>query len=152
MSWLIVILLPLLYIGFPAVYGDCFDEPPNNQSYDNCATCFQTLANALINTGDNKYEMSRKFFPIDVITPVQVQVTYRSVNEIVEDQVWYWLMGGFYIFQPLKLFLYRSLLFSPPIWRQESLTLYLPDTCFENDSMNGTLQEFFRYATQRVRI
>ena len=143
--YLLVLMLMVLQfsISFPAVAGDCFDELPNNKSYNNCATCYQTLANALVDTGDNKYFLSRAFFPIDGAPPVQVEVTYVSSSDQKIQSTWYWLMGGFYLFQPLELFLYRSLFFSPPSLRRESVTLILPDKCFANTI-------FFQYITQRV--
>ena len=133
-------------ICFPAVAGDCYDELPNNKRHDNCATCYQTLANALVNTGDNKYNLSMAFFPIDVAPPVQVRVTYVRSSDLKIQATWYWLIGGFYLFQPLELFLYRSLFFSPPSLRREAVTLILPDQCFAN--ADSTI--FFQYITQRV--
>ena len=142
---LVLISALQLCISFPAVAGDCYDEPPNHSSYDNCDTCYQTLANALINTGDNKYRLSETFFPITDVPPVQVEVTYNGSYDLMNASVWYWLKGGFYVFQPLELFIYRSLYFSPPTWRKGNVTLELPDQCF-NSSWNS-----FKYLTQRVR-
>ena len=139
---LVLISALQLCIRFPAVAGDCYDEPPNNNSYDNCATCYQTLANALVNTGDNKYQLSGMFFPIDAVTPVQVEVTYISISNVTARKM-YWLKGGFYVFQPVELILYRSLFFSPPSWRKESITLELPDQCFDKS-------KYFHHITQRV--
>ena len=113
-------------LNLPAVVGDCFDDKENDKSYDNCATCFQTLANALINTRDNKYQLLSAFFPTTDVSPVQVTVTYVSLDSGTTIEKWYWLNGGFYMYQPLQIFFYRSLLFSPPKWRTKSLLLYLP--------------------------
>ena len=77
MLFLLSVVL-LVFISIPAVAGDCYDDPPNNKSYNNCATCYQTLANALINTGDNKYRLSSGFFPD---TPVQVRVEYIPMSK-----------------------------------------------------------------------
>ena len=49
-------------------------------SYENCATCYETFANALVNSGNNLYEISKAFFPIDQVAPVEVDVTYQSMN------------------------------------------------------------------------
>ena len=150
---LVLVLVSVLQfsISFPAVAGDCYDDPPNNKSCDNCATCYQTLANALVDTEDNKYHLSRTFFPIDKAPPVQVEVTYVSSSDEMIQSTWYWLRGGFYVFQPLELFMFRSLLFSPPCWRRESVTLVFPDNCFDESSANDS-EIFFRYITQRVSI
>ena len=99
---------------FPSVFGDCFDEPPTNQSYDNCANCFQTFANALINTGGNKYELSRMVFPIGVKPAVQVQVTYSSnLDTVARSLVWH--IGGFYVFQPLEFPLSFTTIFTSTV-------------------------------------
>ena len=156
-------LVSVLQLCFPAVIGDCFDdELENNKSYNNCATCYQTLANALINTGDNKYQLSETFFPIDGAPPVQVEVTYVSKTSSIltnTTKKWYWLMGGYYLIQPLELLLYRSLFFSTPKWRERNVTLLLPEECYHtyedeldfNDS-SADNDKFFRILTQRVRL
>ena len=141
------------------VAGDCYDDPPNNKSYDNCYRCYQTLANALINTGDNKYQLGRRFFPDDQAAPIEVQVKYELDDQSIsaffgndsfgkDSVLWYWLAGEFYIFQPLQLFLYRSLFFSPPPWRSQKVTLQLPYNCL----MSDVPDEYFEYLTQRVSI
>lgn len=140
-----LVLVLLVTVTVPAVTEDCFEDLPNNESYDNCATCYQTFANALINTADNKYRLSRAFFPIDDAPSVQVKVTYQTNVTVPRSKVYFWIVGAFFIFQPLDVFLYRSLLFSLPIYRSESLTIILPDTCFDNE-------EFFEFATQRVSL
>ena len=169
---LVLSLLVQFFNSFPTTAGDCYDSPLNNKSYDNCATCYQTLANALINTGDNKYQLGRSFFPADSVTPVEVRVEYvpesqcnteniscdsdetphtKPCTSYEEDQPrndttrWYWLAGEFYAFQPLNLFLFRSLFFSPPAWRKECVVLCLPDECLSDISA-----DFFQYLTQRV--
>ena len=172
-SVLVLVLISVLQfsISFPAVAGDCYDDPlKNNKSYDNCATCYQTLVNALIDTEDNKYHLGRTFFPDDDVKPVEVTVNYRPTvsdsddNHDVNcttnctthtftitrlDTTWYWIIGEFYVYQPLDVFMYRSLFFSPPMWRQQSVDLYLPRQCFKE---SGNYYNFFKYLTQRVSI
>lgn len=162
----ILVLISVLLqfsISFRAVAGDCYDDPlNNNRSYDNCDSCFETLVNALINTADNKYQLGRTFFPPDDVIPVQVRVTYKPINGTVTadnncttdlknnvDTIWYWLMGNFYAYQPVDVFHYRSLLFTPPYWHKKSVELFLPHQCFSN---SGNYYDFFEYLTQRVRI
>lgn len=138
-------ILLCVVISFPAVVGDCHDDPAgNNKSYKNCASCHQTFADALINTGDNKYLLSKTFFPTDFAPPAEVQVTYMSDNNKTKNITFFWLIGGFYAFQPTYIFLYRSLYFSAPIYRQKCVVLTLPDDCFKVPN------EFFQYTTQRV--
>ena len=134
-------------LSFQLIAGDCF-----NGSYDNCATCYQTLANALIDTDDNKYSLSRGFFPPDTSTPALIKITYHfkecDTSSATDcDRIWYWTMGTFYLYQPLEVFVYRSLFFSSPAVRQSSLELNLPDECRVNAS-----DDFYMYLTQRVSI
>ena len=168
-SVLVLVLISVLQfsISFPAVAGDCFDDPlKNNKSYDNCDRCYQTLVNALIDTEDNKYNLGKTFFPDDSVKPVEVTIKYLPVSDSEDDNyyvncttnntnctnldtTWYWIMGEFYVYQPLDVFVYRSLLFAPPEWRQNTVELYLPPQCF-NDS--GNYINFIKYLTQRVSI
>ena len=110
----------------------------------------QTFANALVNTGDNKYKLSKLFFPIDDIPPIQVEITYNSTSNATEPRVWYWIKGGFYEFQPFKLFELRSLFLATPSWRK-SLSLVLPNNCFAENNKTNSNKAFFQYATERVR-
>lgn len=155
-----LLLLIFCALSIPGVIGDCYDDPANNnKTYGNCDTCYQTLANALINTGDNKYQLGKSFFPDKQPQPIEVRVKYVAVPESdsygdIEENVttiWYWLAGEFYIFQPLELFLYRSLYFSPPSWRKENVTLYLPETCLANSSREFN-NEFLHFLTQRLKV
>ena len=136
-------LLFATFIAFklPTAVCDCY----TNNDFSNCATCYQTFANALVDTEDNKYNLSRAFFPVENAASVQVEVTYISSNSSNTSLTCRWIKGGFYAIQPLNVFLYRSLFFSPPTWRKESVTVLLPDECFK--IKNNT---FFVYASQRV--
>lgn len=149
---LLLLFTSLLTSNLPIVAADCF----SSGNYDNCATCYQTFANALINTSDNKYNLSKAFFPTHKAISVHVRVEYIRVSNTSDSKTYFWIMGGFYLIQPLDVFLYRSLFFSPPSYRQESVTVTLPDECFTNDTMTDftkkTNEEFFQYATQRVSI
>ena len=165
----IIVLVLQFSISFSAVAGDCYDDPQrNNKSYDNCDRCYQTLVNALIDTDDNKYYLGRTFFPDDSVRPVEVTVKYLPIPDTEDDNydmncttnntnctadnldtTWYWIMGEFYVYQPLDIFVYRSLLFSPPRWREKSVELYLPYQCFVD---SGNYDNFFGHLTQRVSI
>ena len=170
MAVLVLIVTLQFCITFPAVTGDCYDETLDESNrYDNCDTCYQTLLNALIDTADNKYQLGEMFFPKDDVTPAQVEVIYMSSNErernldcetlkntaqidTIEnfiDFTWYWLTGEIYVYQPLVLFQYRSLFFSPLRIRHKCVILYLPSTCL--NSSGQYYDEFFEYLTQRVR-
>ena len=157
---LVLVLILQFCVSFPAVAGDCYDKPSNNKSFDNCATCYQTLSNALLDTEDNKYQLSNAFFPDDAVQPVEVQAVYVPETQCNTTKycdgeqhpddnttsTWYWVTGEFYVYQPLQIFVYRSLFFSPPSWRQECVILCLPEQC-----LTETAQEnFFKFLTQRV--
>ena len=148
-------------ISFPVVAGGCYnDDPSNIQNYTNCSDCYETLANGLMNTDDNKYRLGRTFFPYNATKPVQVKVVYVSQdynpnktsddkcrkfdkdNETSKSIIWYWLLGEFYVYQPLEVFLYRSLYFSPPWWRQKCVFLRLPPVCLKNPN-----HDHFAYLT-----
>ena len=144
---LVPVLISVLQfsISFPAVAGDCYDDPPNNGSYDNCNTCYQTLANALIKTSDNKYKLSEIFFPRNAAPPVQVEISFNSSSNPDGIKKWYWLRGGYYVFLPIQLLQFHSLFFSPTDLRRESVTLELPEICYnqttgKNDKMLELVQ------------
>ena len=165
---LVLILILQLCIRFPAVAGDCYNETADRRKrYTNCETCYQTLANALIDTADNKYQLGEMFFPKDDVTPAQVEVIYmpsseseRNLNcEMLENTTrlnnniehhieftWYWLTGEIYVYQPVALFQYRSLFFTPLRIRHKCLILYLPSSC-----LNSRGQYYDEYLTQRAR-
>ena len=136
---IILLLSVVLQLCIPAVAGDCYD---NNENYDNYNTCYQTFANALVNTRDNKYKLSKLFFQIDDIPPIQVEITYNSTSNATEPRVWYWIKGGFQLFE------LRSLFLATPSWRK-SLSLVLPNNCFADYNKKTTKN--FQYATERVR-
>ena len=158
-SLVLLVVLVQFTITISGVAGDCYDDPPNNKSYDNCVTCYQTLANALMNTGDNKYCLGQSFFPDDAATSIQVRVEYvplsqcNTTNRCDDKDIdagnsstrWYWLAGEIYVYLPLELLLHRSLLFAPPAWRHKTIVLCLPDEC-----IYGRRDSFFEYLTQRV--
>ena len=159
LSLVLLAVLVQFKIIISGVAGDCYDDPPNNKSYDNCVTCCQTLVNALINTGDNKYCLGQSFFPDDAATSIQVRVEYVPLSQCnasseCDDEnknagnsptSWYWLAGEIYVYQPLELLLQRSLLFVPPTQRYKTIVLCLPDECIDDRR-----DFFFEYLTQRV--
>ena len=147
-----VVLISVLQfcISFRAAAADCYDDPMNNnRSYDNCDTCYQTLVNALINTGDNKYQLSVAFFPTNTFAPVEVEVIYMAIGDSNMTESWCWLNQGYHIIQPVGPFVYHSLFFLRPQWGSVSTTLELPDSCFSNTTKSKNM---FQHLTQRVSI
>lgn len=133
---LLTVLLNICQIFQPVAGIDC---------QDTCATCYQDLAKALIDTENNKYSLSRGFFPPDAVPPVLVKITYNFKNcSTCRSKTWYYTEGAFYIYQPLEVFVFRSLFFSPISIRQGTVDLQLPAECFDAPS------EFYQLLTQRV--
>ena len=61
---LVVIVTLQFCITFSAVAGGCYNDSETldeSSRYDNCDTCYETLANALIDTADNKYQLGEMF-------------------------------------------------------------------------------------------
>lgn len=133
-----VLLLPFLLsacLNFPRIAGL------------DCQNTYQELAQDLIETGNNIYSLSKGFFPPDAAEPVLVKVIYHFQNcPTCDSKTWYWTGGAFYIYQPLEVFVFRSLFFSPISFRQETVELQLPESCY------GASSDFFELLTQRVSI
>lgn len=110
-----------------------------------CNENYETLANALIGTSDNKYQMSIAFFPTNRAPPAFVSVIYRYDDTNITDQEWLWSAGAFYFFQPLRIYQFTSLFFGNPEFRSGTVTLTLPANC---SNAPAPLMETL---TQRVR-
>ena len=123
-----------------------------------CRNNYEKLANTLINTSDNKYQLSLAFFPTERAPPTFVKVIYvydkNITNETsianetfnITNETWFWSEGAFYFFQPLQVYQFTSLLFGNPAeFRSGTVTLTLPADCANAQvSIMETL-------TQRVR-
>ena len=94
-----------------------------------CREDYETLANFLINTTDNKYQLSIAFFPTERAPPAFVKVIYHYNDSEIANQTWLWSSGAFYFFQPLRIFQYTSLFFGNPEFRVGNVTLMLPADC-----------------------
>ena len=141
--------------AFQLAFGaiSCSDMPDNDLD---CVNCYQDLADTLLKTGNNKFHLANTFFPPDQVAPVFVEVTYtfeaENTSEIGSDnssasnsETWYWTQGSFFFYQPINVFLYRSLFFSQPGWRSTRVSLSLSEDC------ERPPDDFLRLLTQRVR-
>ena len=150
--WCKVILLLVLACLLHGATADCDTE---GQS---CDQCYQTLANYLVNTSDNKYHLRRVFYPPNSAAPVFVTVTYQYIdsststtwysgdnNTSIPNQIWYWSAGAFYFFQPLGIFQFTSLFFGNPEFRSNELNVTLPAECA------SAPEEFMTELTEMVR-
>lgn len=131
------ILIVSILLGFSCLLGHADGQ--------NCNEDYGALATTLINTSDNKYQLSITFFPTQTTPPVFVNVIYRYDNTNLPDQKWLWSAGAFYFFQPLRIYQYTSLFFGNPEFRSGTVTLTLPATC---SNAPAPLMETL---TQRVR-
>ena len=141
-----VILLVVLTCLLHRAAADCSHEGQT------CDQCFQRLANYLINTSDNKYNLRRAFYPLEKASPVFMTVTYQYIdtnssnlsNISTSNQKWYWSDGTFYFFQPLGVFQFTSLFFGNPELRSGEVNISLPAECA------SAPEEFMTELTQLV--
>ena len=140
--WCKVILLLVVLAGLlhRAAAPECRDQ---SQS---CDECYDTLVDALVNMRNNKYNLRRVFYPLQIVSPVFVTVTYQFNDSSVPNQTWYWSAGIFYFLQPLEVFQFTSLFFGNPAWRSGEITLFLPAEC-----ANAPIG-FMTELTEQVRI
>jgi len=82
--------------------------------------------------------------PPDRISPAFVKVIYQYDNLSITNQTWYWSIGSFYFYQPLRLLQDTSLFFGNPTWQVGSVTITLPTQC------RNAPEEFMEQLTQKV--
>ena len=111
---------------------------------ESCHQCYQTLESYLLNTSDNKYQLRRVFYPLEVADPVFVTVTYQYIGTNT-TKLWFWSEGIFYFLQPIEVFQFTSLFFGNPSWRSSTLNITLPSEC------ETASNEFMTELTQMVR-
>ena len=105
----------------------------NSSVFEDCATKFSTLEQALYETGDNQFELNRVFYPPSVRTSRFIRVNYTFLNENGEDDgcsiAYIWATGILLFFQPPAVFKYNSLYFNYPNNNLTALHLKLPYEC-----------------------
>ena len=138
-SWCMVMVV-LACLQYRVAAG-CKIEGSEGES---CHQCYQTLESYLLNTSDNKHQLRRVFYPLEVADPVFVTVTYQYIDTNT-TKLWFWSMGIFYFLQPIEVFQFTSLFFGNPSWRSSQLNITLPSEC-ENAS-----NDFMTELTQMVR-
>ena len=111
---------------------------------ESCHQCYQTLESYLLNTSNNKYQLRRVFYPLEVAEPVFVTVTYHYIDTNT-TKLWFWSRGIFYFLQPIEVFQFTSLFFGNPSWRSSELNITLPLEC------KNASNEFMTELTQMVR-
>ena len=138
-SWCIVMVVLACFQY--RVAADCKVAGREGES---CHQCYQTLESFLLNTSDNKYQLRRVFYPLEVAAPVFVTVTYHYIDTNTTE-LWFWSTGIFYFLQPMEVFQFTSLFFGNPSWRSSKLNITLPLECVNASN------EFMTELTQLVR-
>ena len=124
---LLVVLAGLMHRA--AAAAAAIAAPECRDQSQSCDVCYDTLADALLNMRNNKYDLRRVFYPLEKVSPIFVTVTYQYNESSVPNQTWYWSAGVFYFLQPLEVFQFTSLFFGNPAWQSDELTLTLPAEC-----------------------
>jgi len=132
------ILIASILLGFSSLLGHAEGHTCNED--------YRTLANALLKTSDNQYQLSIAFYPTNRAPPAFVKVIYRYDNTNITDQEWLWSAGAFYFFQPLRIYQFTSLFFGNPEFRSSTVILTLPANCSD---VPAALMETL---TQRLKL
>ncbi len=120
---------------------------------NDCSTCYDLLANELIVSDKNRFNLQQAFFPPNNSNPVFVTVSYYftrnpngSTNYSADSpkKIWFWTESTFYLFQPVSSLQFTSLLFSDTTLKTSEVYLYLQPSC------NGSSTDMMRLLTQRV--
>ena len=126
-----------------------------------CAECYSALVSQVINRDENLFDLQNAFFPPQNASPLFVTVYYQYGNrsyhcdlkskgkgEVPESstEVWFWSRTLFYMFQPIHVFQYTSLLFSDLKYYSSEICLVLDPECYNAD------REHMRLLTQRVSL
>ena len=101
------------------------------------------LERDLFQSGQNRYQLTKTFFPPRNAYPVFVTVNY-TFEDSNTTRLWYWSESEFFLIQPLEIFQFSSLFFSNLPHRQASLSLTLPRYC------RDASDEIMEVLTQRV--
>ena len=125
------------------ICSSCALTPANSQ--DPCSYDFAYLEGALLSGTENRYKLSKTFFPPRDAHPVFVTVNYTFHNSNAST-LWYWSESEFYLIQPLEIFLFSSLFLSNFPYRQASITVAMRSRC------SGVSDDLMEMLTQRVRI
>ena len=110
---------------------------------DSCSSSYHLLERDLLSSTDNRYQISRAYYPTRSPRPVVVRIRYCYPDGT--NETWYWSESQFYLIQPLEIFQFTSLFFSNLPSRQTEATIMLSQQCAEVDN------EFLETLTQRVR-
>ena len=138
-----VLVQCLCFLLVPVLY---FSLTSAQHSHDSefCRSDFYVLEKDLLSRSDNRFNLTKTFFPPRDAHPVIVEVIYVFEGS-EETDVWFWSESMFYLVQPLDIFQYTSLFFSNLSFRKKVVTVTLSTNCSRVD------HEFLMILTQRVR-
>ena len=116
--------------------------------FKSCSQCYAALVKHVLTNDTNQFNIQNTFFPPDKASPAFVTIFYDYYKDDETSpnttEIWYWSTSTFYIYHPLTVFQFTSLLFSDIGKQISELTLKLDLAC-----MDASL-EFKRLLTQRV--
>ena len=116
----------------------------------NCTTSYKTLLTELLNNDANYFNLQTTFFPSNTTSPDFVTVTYKygtdAEMDMNETRIWFWSSAMYFFYHPIRIFQFTSFVFSDPMLRECTLTLYLPTEC-----ANASVA-FMMLLTQRVSL
>ena len=127
------------------------------QEENDCSKCYDLLANELVISDRNRFNLQQAFFPPNDSNPAFVAVTYHFIRNATgptnysmaadgPKQVWFWTQSTFYLFQPIESLHFTSLLLSDRIQSSKKVSLYLQPSCEESST------DMMRLLTQRVSL
>ena len=124
------------------VFGEC--QPGK----DKCRDCYISLAQALFQSDENVFNLSKAFFPPDTNTPEFVAVRYHLRSDSGKDTVlvWFWAASASYFLYPLATFQFLSLFFGKP----EVYWTATVDVTLNATECEGMKQQHLTILTQRV--
>ena len=168
---LLVVVAPFQYASsvniehhhFSPIYTSIASSIPSTEDsqYADCSTNFSTLERALFETGNNRFELISTFYPTrDSVSPfVNVNYTKFNISEAEENDClnWIWTTSTFYLIESPDVFQFTSLLFVLPENKVHTLTLELPNNCFNltavcdvDDNFTTTEYKMMELLTRRV--
>lgn len=163
---LLVVVAPFQYASsiniehhhFSPIYTSTLIPSTEDSQYTDCSSNFSTLERALFETGNNRFELISAFYPTRDSISAFVNVKYNiSEAEGNGCQNWIWTTSTFYLIESPDVFQFTSLLFVQPENKVHTLTLELPNNCFnltdvcdDDDNFTTTEYKMMELLTRRV--
>ena len=114
---------------------------------ESCRDCFAELVRSLFEGNGNMFNLSQAFFPPTIETPDLVIIEYHFKNETMQStEHWFWATSGLYVFYPMKIHQFISLLFGKPtpLYEQKVVVTLNASECY------GVSRDYMTVVTQRV--